>query len=478
MFTAIAGYYFKRQVYSRRLHVLAAAALCTMVLNAIAATSYIQQENRTFQTIARQAQAENTIERVFVPRPVNSFVFVDHGTPQHLPPYLIVTPWAMDVPIETFGASRNSYFMSLDFRSIFLLVFLMASLLISYDSVSGERDANRLRMLLCQPLSPVRLVLAAAVVCALILLAIVGLSLSLNLLLVTASGAIRFSPELIGRYAWAFAFIGSGSLIGVAVGCMLSSLCKSTWKSLIGVLAFWIAFVLVLPIATALSAAIANPPPSIYELETKIRRAQMMLYERVGSISSTQITDILNQNLSPRDANEKILSLESAEVANNLRELEKFKKEVTQYRADFLKQAEAADRLRKNLNLLSPFETAIRGLDASFTTGDSFEEEFEDAVARYVTAFSPSSQRLQQQWFQGALQFGPSIRESGYTIRQVLWVDYRAVPKPILAQLPQFSFQIGAADTPQAAFLLLVVCSHLAVCLLLLVAAARGVRVE
>lgn len=442
-------YFTARLFRSGRVQVLGAVGLTTMLLNGIAAKDYVTQQRYAAQRVSLAAKRENTIERVFVARPSATFAYVDRSDLAHTPPYLIVTPWAVDTPTETLGTDDNAYFASLDWRSLYEFIFLPLAFLVSYDAIAAERETGRWRIILAHPIRPCILVGAASLAGATVGCFVLAVSMMINLVPITLSKVVPLSKDLLLRYGGSFVLMAGGIIIAVILGCLVSCLVSTCWEALLGVLLLWLALTVLVPVFASICTQILAPTPPLDRLRNEIHHAQISFYERAGPISSFAIANILSEHL-PRSAEQdRINKLNEDEARRSLHELQRFKAEVTELRTEFLGNMEMQNRLREKLSRASPFEVVRQGVDATFVAGGAFEENFASAVNRYVNVFSPVSEELQKEWFHRALRSGPRIEEDGYTLSQPLWVDYSVLPHRALAKVPLFVFRVPRPDWEQ-----------------------------
>ncbi len=168
-----------------------------------------------------------------------------------------------DSEIESPWNLLNGHF-DLAFLIAFLLPFLVFSL--SYNLLSGEREAGTLRMLLSQPLDLATLLTGKVVVRA---TAIIGIAATLPVvLLLIFRPEARGAEQLAGAALW-MALVTAYGLFWFALAFLVNALGRSSAFNALSLMACWTLIVLVVPVLLNLAVGVAEPAPSRTELTNR-----------------------------------------------------------------------------------------------------------------------------------------------------------------------------------------------------------------
>lgn len=152
-----------------------------------------------------------------------------------------------------FGAGRGSgnpflgSFQELNWSFITAVVLSFIALLLTFDTVSGERQSKTLALVLANPIPRAAVLLGKYVsaVLTVMLMAVVGVIVSS--LIVLASDKIDLSlstfGEILGFFMWALLFISCVAAFGI----LSSVIARDANVSLLMALTFWLLFVVVIP---------------------------------------------------------------------------------------------------------------------------------------------------------------------------------------------------------------------------------------
>ena len=178
-----------------------------------------------------------------------------------------LTVWHGEVPSVSSGASQGNPLMaglaSLDLSLIVQVIFSLLALLFVYDSISGERERGTLALLMSNPVLRNQVLLGKYLGILLSLFVPILCSMLAGALIIILSSSVNLSP-LDGIRLILICLI---SLLYVSVFCALgifvSSKCGRSTTSLMILLFFWVAFVLLIPKASTYIASYAKPVNSL-----------------------------------------------------------------------------------------------------------------------------------------------------------------------------------------------------------------------
>lgn len=171
------------------------------------------------------------------------------------------------------------------FDLAFVLVYLFPLLIfaVSFNMLSAERDQGTLRMLLSQPLTLSRLMLAKSTLRAAVM---IGLAVVVPLV-----GLLLFRPEVFssgGLEALALLalMIAAYGLFWFALAALVNALSRSSAANALILIGGWVMLVLVTPVLMNLVVSAASPAPSRTELAARTRQVQIEGLNRYNSLLS------------------------------------------------------------------------------------------------------------------------------------------------------------------------------------------------
>lgn len=178
-----------------------------------------------------------------------------------------LTVWHGEVPTVSSGAGQGNPLMaglaSLDLSLIVRVIFSLLALLFVYDSISGERERGTLALLMSNPVPRHQVLLGKYLGILLSLFVPILCSMLAGALIIILSSSVNLSLSDGMRLI----LICLVSLLYVSVFCALgifvSSRCSRSTTSLMILLFFWVAFVLLIPKASTYIASYVKPVSSL-----------------------------------------------------------------------------------------------------------------------------------------------------------------------------------------------------------------------
>ncbi|RKY72214.1 MAG: hypothetical protein DRQ24_05570 [Candidatus Latescibacterota bacterium] len=140
-----------------------------------------------------------------------------------------------------------SVFSKLDVSIIFLWILSLAALLMSFDAVSGEKENGTLKLMLVGRVSRAEFLLSKYLVSLLSVSFLAIISIGIVMSVFAISTSIDFTSSLFVKFMMIFAVVLLYEAIWVGIGAFLSLICKSSATSLMGCLAVWVFFLIVVP---------------------------------------------------------------------------------------------------------------------------------------------------------------------------------------------------------------------------------------
>jgi len=190
-----------------------------------------------------------------VHRRPNPAAFIAEGHDRDLPNSFSVNGFKIEGPAFTLRSNPMLWrFDSLDWAFIVAVILSFAAIVLTYDSINGEKERGTLRLLMSNSVPREKVLLgkyfAAVVVLVLPLLA----GVLLNLMILTSGGAIRLNLDLAGKLGVSLALCILYLSFFVLLGMFLSARMRQPVASLITGLLIWVSAVIVIPAAGNLLA--------------------------------------------------------------------------------------------------------------------------------------------------------------------------------------------------------------------------------
>jgi len=157
-----------------------------------------------------------------------------------------------------------------DLGFLFVFLFPLVVIALSYELLSGERERGTLAMLLSQPVSQLALVLGKAGARA---IALCGVTLVFALLGLLVAGA-----DLSGDGAWPHVALFAGILVAwalfwFAAAVLINSFGGTSARNALQLVGLWLVLIIVIPGLVHVAVDTLYPPPSTIELLHEAREA-------------------------------------------------------------------------------------------------------------------------------------------------------------------------------------------------------------
>ncbi len=168
-----------------------------------------------------------------------------------------------------------------DLGFLFVFLFPLVVIALSYELLSGERERGTLAMLLSQPVSQRALVLGKAGARA---IALCGVTLVFALLGLLVAGA-----DISGAGAWLHVGLFAGVLVAwalfwFAAAVLINSFGGSSARNALQLVGLWLVLVIVIPGLVHVAVDTLYPPPSTIELLHEAREASQEVEGRLRGV--------------------------------------------------------------------------------------------------------------------------------------------------------------------------------------------------
>jgi len=154
--------------------------------------------------------------------------------------------YGFDVKSSSNNPLLNS-FDEINWSFILITVISLLSLLLTFDSISGEREAHTLALCFSNPVSRVQVLLAKWTSVLTVLMATVMLGIIISLLILVLKGQLVLNNNIVGSVALFFSFALLFTSLMSIIGLLCSSFSSNSNVSLLYAISLWLIFSIVVP---------------------------------------------------------------------------------------------------------------------------------------------------------------------------------------------------------------------------------------
>ncbi|MFL6196617.1 MAG: ABC transporter permease subunit, partial [Thermoanaerobaculia bacterium] len=305
--------------------------------------------------------------------PALSFLFA--GVYDSLPKSFWVSSFDGPVPETNLVENRLSdLFGLLDVRFVIGTVFSLLALLLSYDAVSGERQAGTLRLVFANPVRIRDLLIAKWVSLNAVLGAAFLIAFLAALLLALFSPAVSLGSGELARLGLVVLVSLLYLSVFVTLGLLLSSLFAEPYAAIAMGLMIWVLLVFVIPGAAPYVASLSEPGPDY--VATALQRQDSLGFN-YRAIRQKYLDQGQDRETAARLADEEWRKTVEPQLGANL----------LRANEDFLNGKERLIGRGRNLARLSPYASYSFAVSDLSGTGLAEQSRFEAALEEYRRQF-------------------------------------------------------------------------------------------
>jgi len=272
-----------------------------------------------------------------------------------------------------------------DLGFLFVVLFPLVVIALSYELLSGERERGTLAMLLSQPVSQRALVLGKAGARA---IALCGVTLGFALLGLIVAGA-----DLSSADAWLHVGLFAGVLIGWALfwfsaSVLINSFGGTSARNALQLVGLWLVLVIVVPGLVHVAVDTLHPPPSKIELLHEAREASQEVEGKLRGLEGRHDVDD-----KAKDFKQKVVAVQE--------ELAKRSEPVLH---EMQAQLRSRQDLVNSLRFVSPAILVQLALEDVAGSGATRHQRFEEQVEATHDSYS--------QFFFGRVSQGAELKAS------------------------------------------------------------------
>jgi len=247
-------------LYSLKFQVSLALVLCIFIAGSFSFVKNHEAGLQKYQEVQAQylekmrAEAKASATELAVNRKTytlrprdNGFIY--DGKEKYLPNAIVFSAWNV-FSFQNKSGSTNPFlnsFEELNWGFIVALVLSFVALLLTFDSVSGEKELKTLALALSNSVSRGNLLFGKYLSAILILLAMLLPGIMLSVLVVLLSGRVSLGPAFILETVGFLVVAVLMAAVIAAFGLLCSVVARNSNISLLLALAFWILFAVVVP---------------------------------------------------------------------------------------------------------------------------------------------------------------------------------------------------------------------------------------
>ncbi len=200
---------------------------------------------------------------------------------------------------------------------LFVSLFPLVVIVLSYELLTGERERGTLAMLLSQPVTQRELVLGKAGARAVLLVLV---TLALSLVGLVFAGA-RLSSVTAWVHVGLFAVvILSWALFWFAAAVFVNAFGQSSSSNALSLVGLWLLLVIVMPGLVQVAVDVMHPPPSRVEFLHEVREATQEAEQKLASIQGRHDVDRTTHDFAKRvTAMQKELAVKMEPILANMR---------------------------------------------------------------------------------------------------------------------------------------------------------------
>ena len=307
------------------------------------------------------AAAGRNVGQKFVQMPPNEFASFSIGQSDLLPFYFKISTRSQTTFINNDELENPTNLLAGRFDVAFVVIYLLPLLIlaVSYNFVSGEREAGTLQMLMAQPIALLTLILGKI---ALRFAVVSGLVIVLSLVLFVIGGGHLFAADTFARFGLWTLTVLIYSFFWFALAVLVNSF---NWKSATNAVALaglWLLFVVIVPSLTNVLVTAVYPVPSRIEMVNATRDAARVATAAGSQLMSRYMEDhpeLMQGAYDPTDAAMKTYITQ-----------ETVDREVQPILDNYDVQLQNQQSLVKNLQILSPAIAAQEILNDISGTGN------------------------------------------------------------------------------------------------------------
>lgn len=421
-----------RRLRDLRFMLLLAISTILAVAAAITFRGEYERGLRDYAAMAARARQQTNLEEAYLVKPPTPLGFINmrdwNFTNQvRLEPkvlYYQTTDVTGQPVIE--GSPR------LDWLFIFVYVFGFFAIILTYDTVAGEKEFGTLRLMLANPCSRSTIILGALMGNILSLWIPLLMVALISLLVIAVGGPVQFAPQDWARIGLAALISALFVAVMGMLGILASAIFHRAASALIAALLFWTILTIIIPSGAGVAAEYFSPIPSPKELNDKLWALEMEKQQNLGISGITLLEIISQKGLTEAERRERLAAKQAEMNAERERFIESFPPRVAALLDSYFNQLSAQANLMRTLSQISPPSAYEYALEEILPSGYERQRIFIESARRYLSDYTQIAESLRRA-LRDKAQTGYSWTEldykgSTYRLEGLSWISYANVP--------------------------------------------------
>ncbi len=253
----LTSFWLKRYLKQGRIVVLYSVSLMLFLLNAFIYSGRYAEDIITQNQRTRELEdAYNSVQNpdalagsgFTVNPPASPLRFIVDNNLEDAPTARFVSHTYSSLPFNPgYHKQQISGLWDIDLAFLISFIFSFMAVVLTYDSVCGEKEQGTLKLLMSTGTSRSTIVLSKILAAIITLCIPLVIGLLINCLYLNFSGVITLNMEFILVIILFFLFSILLLLFFTCLGVLVSSLTRQSITSLVMLLLFWVAFVIIIP---------------------------------------------------------------------------------------------------------------------------------------------------------------------------------------------------------------------------------------
>jgi ABC-type transport system involved in multi-copper enzyme maturation permease subunit len=413
---------FLESLESSRFIISTVLCVCLIVLAVyVSIDDYVQrlrEHDVAVATYEKQPQWTTIYRR---PRVLGIF---SEGVDKHVGNMVEISIWASPFRASGYGwQSRETEYMasfaSIDVAFVIKFILSLLAIFLTYDAISGEREAGLLRLVLSNSISRCAFLIGKLLGRFLSLLIPLVMGILISLLFLLTNFFIELTTTDFLRIGLFFGVAILYVSVFLCIGLAISAAVRSPALSLIILLTVWILTIVVYPILGVIAAENLHPIDHPETMEEKLRNIEEKYQKR------------FNENWAIRQRLEK---------EGKRKEQEKY---IAQYHAISIEQAEVVDKAERDfLRQFTSQANFARSL-LRLSPAECFSNAAEAVVSTDIEAYDRFMEINRQFWHQYVEHYKKALYENRPEAREMKFPEEPKIKYPLSESLQRATIDIA-----------------------------------
>ncbi|GEM_PF-3235767 len=388
-----------KRLYDLRFFLLLSVSLGLVGISTWASIDELAVRRESYRYLRYHARERTNLDHAFIVKPPNLFMFIRDGE-QDLPNLMKIEPHILHYVQNTDTSEQSLLRDAPSFDWVFLITYVYSflAILITYDTVVGEKESGTLRQMLSNACSRSIVILGSFIGNIIMIWVPLVISCLLGMLLILLNDHVQLDSEGWIKIGLVILLSAQFILVMGGIGLLTSTFFERASTALVASLLVWVCLVIVIPGAARLLVEGWYPVPSLKELQNQLEAARRMKFSATG-LSGQAIWDIVTMpGLTETQKQKRLAALQAETYARHEQAIETFAittgKILAAYSAKLMHQAEMV----RLLSRLSPAATYQYAIDTILPAGVVRHRQFLSSAERFLNTYTDIVQSLRRRF--------------------------------------------------------------------------------